>query len=172
MNSLLLGAHVVLGSLGIALGPLVMWRETQLLRIGKAAHSRIGGVYHATVLLIGVSAIAVIINRRPDLWWLIPVAAASYALVLLGRIAGARRFRGWLPVYVHGIGGSYIALVTALVVVALTVDGPVKGGPFEVVPWVAPAAVGTVLIERWRHHLARFPADITAARDERAKPRA
>ncbi len=60
--------------------------------------------------------------------------------------------------------------MTALVVVALTVDGPVKGGPFEVVPWVAPAAVGIVLIERWRHHLVR---DVTACRthyedDERA----
>jgi len=41
------------------------------------------------------------------------------------------------------------------VVVALTVDGPVKGGPFEVIPWVAPAAIGTVLIEQWRHRLTR-----------------
>ncbi len=163
MNNLLLGAHIVSGSLGIALGPVVMWRETQLLRAGKAAHSPAGGIYQATVMLICVSAIALVITSRPDLWWLIPVAAASYALALLGRVAGARRFRGWMPAYVHGIGGSYIALVTALVVVALTVDGPVRAGQFEVVPWVAPAAVGTVLIERWRHRLALFQADASTA---------
>jgi hypothetical protein len=154
MNHLLLGAHIVSGALGIALGPVVMWRETQLLQIGKPAHSPVGRIYQATVMLICVSAMALVITSRPDLWWLIPVAAASYALALLGRAAGARRFRGWTHAYVHGIGGSYIALVTALVVVALTVDGPVKGGPFETVPWVAPAAVGTLLIERWRHRLA------------------
>ncbi len=115
-----------------------MWRETQLLRTGKPAHSPVGRIYQATVMLICVSAMALVITSRPDLWWLIPVAAASCALALLGRAAGARRFRGWTHAYVHGIGGSYIALVTALVVVALTVDGPVKGGPFEVVPGSRP----------------------------------
>jgi hypothetical protein len=34
---------------------------------------------------------------------------------------------------VHGQGGSYLALVTALVVVALTVDGPLQG-PAVLVP--------------------------------------
>jgi len=170
MNNLLLGAHIASGSLGIALGPLVMRRETQLLRADRPAHSRAGGIYQATVMLICASAIALVITSRPDLWWLIPVAAASYALVLLGRIAAARRFRGWTHAYVHGIGGSYIALVTALVVVALTVDGPVKAGPLEVVPWIAPAAVGTVLIEQWRHRLTRFGADALTALEEQ-KPR-
>jgi len=155
MNNLLLGAHIVCGGLGIAIGPVVMWQETQLVRTGRPAHSRAGGIYQATVALICVSAIALVITSRPDLWWLIPVAAASYALVLLGRVAGARRFRGWTHAYAHGVGGSYIALMTALVVVALTADGPVKGGPFEVIPWVAPAAIGTVLIEQWRHRLTR-----------------
>jgi hypothetical protein len=169
MNNLLLGAHIVSGALGIALGPVVMWRETQLLRTGKPAHSSAGRIYQATVMLICLSATALVINSRPDLWWLIPVAAVSYALALLGRVAGTRRFHGWTHAYVHGIGGSYIALATALVVVAVTVDGPVKGGPISVVPWVTPAALGTVLIESWRRRLTRDPADVsTAARAGKA----
>jgi hypothetical protein len=157
MASALLGIHIALGSLGIALGPVVIWWETrQLTRVGWA-HSGLGAVYHVVVLLICVSAAALVWRSRPDLWLLIPVAAVSYSLVVLGRIASARHFRGWTHAYVHGIGGSYIALVTALVVVALTVDGPVRSTPFEIVPWVAPAAIGTLLIELWRRRWIEVP---------------
>lgn len=170
MSNLLLSAHIISGALGIAVGPVVMWRETQLLRAGQPACSPIGRVYQVTVMLVCLSAIALIITSRPDLWGLAPVAAASYALALLGRVAGARRVRGWMRAYVHGIGGSYTALVTALVVVALTVDGPLNGGPLEVVPWIAPAAAGTVLIEKWRHRLVRSQTDASATAISRQNP--
>jgi hypothetical protein len=69
------------------------------------------------------------------------VAGASrrglYALAVLGRYAAARQFRGWTHAYVHGQGGSYIALVTAFVVVALTVDGPLDGSA-ALVPGCSP----------------------------------
>jgi len=61
-----------------------------------------------------------------------------------------------MAVLAHGQGGSYIALLTALVVVALTVDGSVDGpvdGAAAALPWVLPALVGTSLIERWRRRL-------------------
>jgi hypothetical protein len=98
--------------------------------------------------------VLLVIVDRPDLWLLVIVATLSYGLVLMGRIAGARALKegGWSHAYVHGIAGSYIALVTALLVVALTVDGPIRG-PAELIPWVLPAAVGTPLIELWRRHL-------------------
>lgn len=158
MSTLLLASHISLGALGLALGPAVMWRETKQINSGKPPHSRIGTVYHLVVLLICISAIGLVVTVRPDLWLLIPVAGASYALVLTARVVGIHHVRGWIHLYVHGVGGSYIALVTALVVVALTVDGPIHGGPLEVVPWVAPAAVGTVLIERWRRRLPSYQA--------------
>jgi hypothetical protein len=88
------------------------------------------------------------------LWWLAPVAALSYALAVLGRYAATRQFHGWSHAYVHGQGGSYIALVTALVVVALTVDGPLAG-PIVLLPWLLPTAVGKLLIEWWRRRLLR-----------------
>jgi len=79
--------------------------------------------------------------------------------VLLARWAAARRCRGWLHAYTHGRGGSYIALVTAFVVVALTVDGPLTGAA-SLIPWLAPTLIGTVLIEQWRRRL-------TAAQQQR-----
>jgi hypothetical protein len=57
------------------------------------------------------------------------------------------------------MGGSYIALVTALVVVSFVVNGPVDGVA-ELIPWLAPTAIGTVLIRVWRHRLvALLPAE-------------
>ena len=157
MNPVLLGVHIAAGTVGLVLGPAVMWQESKRLGAGHRANSAAGAAYHAAVLVVCASAILLVVLSRPDLWFLVPVALASYALALLGRMAGARPFRSWSHAYVHGIGGSYIALVTALVVVALTVDGPVKGSA-EVIPWVVPAAVGTPLIEVWRRHLLRSPA--------------
>jgi hypothetical protein len=154
MNTVLLMIHIGSGTLGLLLGPTVVWRESKRLLAGRLANSAVGAAYEATILLICVSAIALVVSSRPDLWLLVPVAVASYGLVRLGRIAGGRPFPSWSHAYVHGIGGSYIALVTALVVVALTVDGPVKGSA-EVIPWVLPAALGTPLIEMWRRYLLR-----------------
>jgi hypothetical protein len=71
---------------------------------------------------------------------------------VFARSSARRRYPGWLHGYVHGQGGSYIELWTALIVVALTIDGPVTGTA-QLLPWLAPAAVGTILIEVWRRKL-------------------
>lgn len=118
------------------------------------------------MLAVGLSAIGLVAWYRADLWWLAPVAVASYALAVGGRIAAARRIRGWSHGYVHGLGGSYIALVSALLVVSLTVDGPLDG-PAALLPWLAPTAVGLILMEWWRRRLlvpARPAARVAAWR--------
>jgi hypothetical protein len=148
-----LGTHIAAGAVGLVVGPVAMWRETRRLRAGVCPFDAVSAGYRWAVLVTCASAIVLVVFFRADLWWLAPVAAASYALVFVGRWAVVRRFRGWSHAYVHGMGGSYIALVTALVVVTVTVDGPVRGGA-QVIPWALPAVVGTVLIERWRRRLA------------------
>jgi hypothetical protein len=150
----LLNIHIAAGAFGLLLGPFAMWRDTRDLGAGQGPASGISAAYAWTVLAVSVSAIVLVVWYRNDLWWLAPVAAASYGLAVLGRSAAARRFRGWTHAYVHGQGGSYIALVTAFVVVALTVDGPLDG-PAALIPWVLPTIVGTLLIEWWRRRLLR-----------------
>ena len=59
------------------------------------------------------------------LWWFLPIAAGSYALALLGYVAAKRRWRGWLVAHVSGQGGSYIALVTAVLVLPTLVGTPI-----------------------------------------------
>src|SRR6266516_4469550 len=147
-----LGIHIAAGTLGLLVGPVAMWQGTRRLAGGLSLDTVAERVYHWTVLAVCLSAAVLVIWFRPELWWLVPVAAGSYSLVLLGRFAAARRFRGWTHAYVHGLGGSYIALVTALAVVALTVDGPVSGAA-QAIPWALPAVIGTPLLEWWRRRI-------------------
>ena len=165
---MLLGLHIAAGSLGLLLGPLVIWRGTRRVRAGERGLGVEGAVYNVAVLAVCVSAIALVVRQRPDLGWLIAVAAVSYALVVMAQVVVAQRFAGWSHAFVHGLGGSYIALVTALVVVALTLDGPLKTGAVQVIPWVAPAAIGTPLILWWRRRFIedeqRGPRRVAAGR--------
>jgi len=159
-HTVLLAIHATAGSVGLLLGPIVFVHESRRLAAGaQRPTGRSSNAYDTAVFVVCVSAVVLVALARPELWWLVPVSAFSYSLVLLARWAAARRRRGWLHAYTHGRGGSYIALVTAFVVVALTVDGPFTGAA-SLIPWLAPTLIGTVLIEQWRRRL-------TAAQQQR-----
>src|SRR6266516_3676826 len=151
-HAVLLSIHIAAGTAGLLLGPVVMWQATRRLGAARNPAGGASAAYHWMVLAVCLSAAMLVMWFRPQLWWLIPVAAFCYALVLTSRIAVARRFRGWTHAYLHGQGGSYISLVTALAVVALTVDGPLHG-PAQAIPWALPAVIGTPLIEWWHRRL-------------------
>jgi hypothetical protein len=151
-HTTLLGIHITAGALGLLIGPIAIWQDTRSLRTGQGRAGGAGSAYLWVVLVISLTAIVLVVRYRDDLWWLAPVAGLSYGLAALGRFAAGRRFRGWSHAYVHGQGGSYIALVTAFLVVALTVDGPFDGAA-AILPWVLPTIVGTVLIEVWRRRI-------------------
>lgn len=166
----LLLTHIVAGTGALVVGPLAMRQDAGRFSSGVPTTGPLSAGYRALVLVVCLTATALVIEHRTDLWWLIPVSALTYALALLARSSAARRFPGWTHGYVHGQGGSYIALVTALIVVALTVDGPVTG-PAQLIPWLGPTAIGTVLIEVWRRRLhtqsaadAKRPLTVPASR--------
>ncbi len=152
LHTTLLAAHIFAGSAGLVLGPVAMYLDTRRFSAGQRGTGRASGVYRGAVLLVCLSAVGLVVENRPELWWLIPVSALTYGLAVLARESATRRFRGWSHGYAHGQGGSYVALVTALIVVALTVDGPVTGAA-QLGPWLAPTVLGTVLIEIWRRRL-------------------
>lgn len=116
-SDILLSLHVVTGALGLVLGPLAMRAEKRLPH-----QSRTGTWYHSSVLAVSLTAVLLAALDWSTLWWLSILAVVSYGLALLGLVAPRRRPRGWVRAYAHGQGGSYIALVTALLVVSL--DGP------------------------------------------------
>ena len=104
-------------------------------------------------------ALGLIAFDPAGLWWLGPLAALSYGLALLGLIAQRRRTQRRLGLYARGQGGSYIALVTALLVVSLE-------GPLGIAAWLLPTVIGHRLIERRVARIRRQTeerADLVAA---------
>jgi hypothetical protein len=132
--------HIAAGAVGLVLGPIAM-------RARKAAglHTRAGEAYHWVVLVVCLSAAGLAALDWQRLWWFLPVAAGSYAFTLLGYMAAKRRWDGWLRAHLAGQGGSYIAMVTALLVVnwESATGAPGISSPWA---WALPTLVGSPLI--------------------------
>jgi hypothetical protein len=129
----ILALHVAAGTTGLILGPLAM-RAPKL----RGPHTRLGEAYHWVMLAVCVSAGAMALLAFQRIWWFLPIAVFSYANALVGYLAAKRRRRSWLRVHIAGMGGSYIALITALLVVNL-------GDALPVV-WFLPTLIGSPMI--------------------------
>jgi hypothetical protein len=124
--------HIAAGVVGVLLGPPVLYAAATG-RVGRLADA-----YHAAVLLVCAAGAGLALLDLGGLWWFLPVAAGSYAFALAARTVARRRRPGWLPAYIRGQGGAYIALWTAIVVVSLT------GMPLL---WLLPVALGAPVVE-------------------------
>lgn len=136
----ILALHIAAGAAGLILGPIAMGARKR-----PGLHTRAGECYHWVMLLVCLSAglLAALDWRR--LWWFSPIAVGSYAFALLGYLAAKRRWSGWLRAHITGQGGSYIAMVTALLVVNWKA---VTGTPGIASPWAwaLPTVVGSPVI--------------------------
>jgi hypothetical protein len=96
----------------------------------------------AVVLSAGILAAA-----DPQLRWLLPVAAATEVLAVTGALARHRGWPGWRSWQPHLLGGSYIALVTGLLIAE-------TGNP---VFWLLPALAGQLPIAVAKRRLHALP---------------
>jgi hypothetical protein len=142
-------AHVTLGAAGLILGPVAM-----IARKGRGPHTFAGEAYHWIMLGICLSAGILAVLDWGRIWWFGPIAAGSYAFALLGYVAAKRRWKGWLHAHVAGQGGSYIAIVTAVLVVNWESITGVRAVEAPWV-WVLPTAIGTPIIVWLRREIAR-----------------
>lgn len=141
--AVLLAGHIVAGSLGLVLGPLAMIASK---RPGR--HTRAGHAYQLAVAVLTVTAVALAALAWSRLWWLALIAVGTEAAALAGWWTRRRHFPGWLPWHIRLMGGSYVSLVTALLVVNWV----------SPLAWILPTVVGTPLIA------------VTAARAARPGP--
>jgi uncharacterized membrane protein len=152
---LFLAIHITAGTTGLILGPIAMRAPKR-----RGPHTRLGETYHWVMLAVAVTAAALAILDWHRIWWLLSIAVFSYANALVGYLAVKRRRPGWLAWHIRGMGGSYIALVTALLVVNV--------GAGLGIAWFLPTIVGTPLIvwtisevDRGRRPLAgRSPSSV------------
>lgn len=154
LHEVVLTVHVVAGTAGLLLGPVAFHA-----RKSRGVHTQTGEAYHWVVLVVAGSAVALALFDWSRLWWLAVIAAGSYGFAVAAYAAAKRRPHRWLHLHVAGQGGSYIALVTAVLVVNV-------GGPL--VLWVLPTLVGTPVLawlqrEIWLARRPRYPERNVAA---------
>ncbi|WP_157944139.1 hypothetical protein [Blastococcus atacamensis] len=139
----LLGVHVLAGSAGLLLGPA--WLMAR--RAGARGRRAAAGYQVAVAAAAGTGAVLAV--AAPGLAWLLPVAVLTEGLAVGGALARRRGWHRWRTVQPHLLGGSYIALVTALLVAE-------TGSP---VLWAVPAVVGQLPIALAKRRLhAAAPA--------------
>ncbi len=137
MHTALLTVHVIAGTAALVLGPLALaaargsrWPPGVLLAGYEAA---VGGVCASALGLAGLA--------WERLWWLALIAFMTEAAALSGLAVNRFRFKAPRAWRVHLLGGSYLALVTALLVVSW-------GDPLV---WVLPGTIGLPIIFRAAH---------------------
>ena len=135
-----LAFHIAVGTAGLILGPIAM---TALK--GSRLHAWAGELYHWVMLAVCVSAAGLAWLDWVRNWWFLPIAAGSYAFALIGYVAAKVRWRGWIVAHVSGQGGSYIAMVTAILVVnwQLLTGTSGRSSPWA---WLLPTVVGSPII--------------------------
>ncbi len=146
----LLLLHVTAGTAGLLLGPVWL-----VARLAGARARGPAGAYQAAVAGVAASG-AVLAVSAPGPGWLLPVAVATEALAVAGALARRQAWPHWRTLQPHLLGGSYIALVTGLLVAS-------TGNP---VWWVLPALVGQapIAVAKRRLHGAAVVAPVAQVR--------
>ena len=127
LRTVLLTVHVGAGVAGLLAGPPAMRAALRDRR-----HSPAGRAYLVAVTVLTVTAAALVVLRPAALWPFLLLAAGTEAAVV-----GSRHARP-LASHVRLVCGSYVSLVTALLVVSWG----------SLLAWILPTVVGTVLVER------------------------
>jgi hypothetical protein len=131
MRTLLLAIHIPSACLALLAGPVAMFLPKR-----PGLHPLMGRAYQLFVALLCVSAIGLVV-LLPSLWWLGLIGGATWAAALAGWIVRRVHRPGWLPWHISLMCGSYISLVTALLV---------NLGPRSPAVWILPTVIGTPLI--------------------------
>src|ERR671910_531601 len=138
MREAFLALHIVSGTAALALG-------AELLLASARRHSTREPLliaYLGAVFATCLTATVLALLDWSRLWWIVLLSLLSSVLAVVGYVAVRRGGPRWLVA--HGLGGSYIGLVTALLVVSAG-DISITA---EIFAWVMPTAVGVPLIVR------------------------
>ena len=137
LHPVILVVHIVAGIAGLLAGPAAIRAAVDNGRDTAGARA-----YLVAVTVLTISAAGLVALRPGTLWPFLLLAVGTEAAVLAAR--RARR----TDHHVRLVGGSYISLVTALLVISWG----------SVAAWILPTLVGTLLVER---AAARYPPPTT-----------
>src|ERR1019366_2731925 len=135
------GVHITAGLICVITGAI-----TARSRKGRGRHSKFGDAYFAGICALFATATALAVMRWREDYGLFLIGSAAFSLALVGFLARRRHWPGDRA-HIIGMGGSYVAMLTAFYV-----DNGKQLPLWDRLPtfafWVLPSLVGVPLI--WR----------------------
>jgi hypothetical protein len=142
MFGFLLVIHILAGTICLITGAVAAWARKR-----KGMHTIAGEIYHGAYVFIFITSITMAILHWEKSAYLFFIGIFSYGLALFGYLARKLRRRNWIAKHIGGMLGSYIGVITAV----LVVNGPKIPVLNEIPPlllWFLPTIIGTPLIAR------------------------
>jgi len=145
-DSLLVVVHIPAGVIAVITGAGAMLAEK-----GGHIHRRCGRIYLGALTVVGLSGVGLVVTRWPRFLHLFALGLVAAALATIGYAARGRRSP---TVHLVCMGGSYIAMLTAVYV-----DNGPKLPVWNLLPpvvfWFLPSLLGVPLVVRAVHRHAR-----------------
>ncbi|WP_199621881.1 DUF2306 domain-containing protein [Paenibacillus alkalitolerans] len=138
--SLLLIVHIAAGTVCLITGALAASARKR-----KGAHTLAGEVYHLSYVVVFLTSVVMSVMKWSEIAFLFYIALFSYGLALYGYLARKMRWRNWLRPHISGMLGSYIGIITAVLVVNGEAVSSVTGIP-PLFLWFIPTIIGSPLI--------------------------
>ncbi|TJY44496.1 DUF2306 domain-containing protein [Cohnella pontilimi] len=138
--SMLLVFHIIAGAICLICGTISVFARKK-----KGVHTLAGEVYHGSYVAVAVTALAMSVMKWSELAFLFFIALFSYAFALYGYLARKRQKQHWLKHHINGMLGSYIGVITAVLVVNGEAVSKWIGIPSWLL-WFLPTIIGSPLI--------------------------
>ncbi len=132
--------HIAAGSVCLLTGGLAAYARKR-----KGMHSTAGEIYHAGYVVVFITAVVMAMMKWSEIAFLFYIALFSYGLALAGYLARKMRWRSWMNAHISGMLGSYIGIITAV----LVVNGasiPLLNQLPPILLWFLPTIIGSPLI--------------------------
>ncbi len=113
----------------------------------KGVHTVAGEIYHWSYVGVFITAIILSIMHWDMSAYLFYIAIFSYSFAFIGYLAVKLRWRNWLMAHISGMLGSYIGIVTAVLVVNVG-RIPLLNELPVLLFWFLPTIIGTPIIAK------------------------
>ena len=111
----------------------------------KGKHTISGEIYHGAYVIILVTSIVMSILHWEESQYLFYISLFSYSFAIMGYSAVKKKWKNWLSSHIGGMLGSYIGIVTAVLVVNVSNIPLVNELPILLF-WFLPTIIGTPMI--------------------------
>lgn len=138
---ILLNIHIITGVICLISGLFAMFSKKR-----KGKHSLFGQIYHWSYVGVFITAVLMAVIHWQESQYLFYIALFSYGLALTGYLSvRMKKSSKWLNLHIGGMLGSYIGIVTAILVVNVH-KIPVLNELPTIYYWFLPTIIGTPII--------------------------